>query len=95
MKKRDNTYKNFQRYVKDKDRAVITHIDNTLNKTQSMFVYSGQCVGPAAGGLRQPVEKRLRRGRLGGLQVQVRDDIDRLPVRGYAQIWYLGCAFFW
>src|SRR5690606_377628 len=45
-----------------------------------------QCVGPAAGGLRQPVEKRLRRGRLGGLQVQVRDDIDRLPVRGYAQL---------
>lgn len=40
-KKRENIYSLYQKQVKDKDTAVSTIIDNTLAKTQSMFVYTG------------------------------------------------------
>lgn len=38
---KDNVYTHYQKLVKDKDRAVTQFIDNTLAKTQSMFVYEG------------------------------------------------------
>lgn len=38
---KDNIYTHYQKLVKDKDRAVNQFIDNTLAKTQSMFVYEG------------------------------------------------------
>ena len=41
MIKKTNVYDYYQRYVKDKDKAVSNFIDNTLAKTQSMFVYDG------------------------------------------------------
>lgn len=40
-KKRENIYSFYQKQVKDKDTAVSTIIDNTLAKTQAMFVYTG------------------------------------------------------
>lgn len=39
--KKDITYKYFQSLSKDKDKSVKFYIQNTLNKTQSMFIYSG------------------------------------------------------
>lgn len=36
-----NIYTHYQKLIKDKDRAVTQFIDNTLAKTQSMFVYEG------------------------------------------------------
>lgn len=41
MKRKDNIYKLYQQQIKDKDTAVLSFIDNTLVKTQSMFVYEG------------------------------------------------------
>ena len=41
MNKKTNIYDYYQRYIKDKDKAVSNFIDNTLAKTQSMFVYDG------------------------------------------------------
>lgn len=41
MKKKENIYQRFQSYVKNKDTAVIAFIENTLAKTQAMFVYEG------------------------------------------------------
>lgn len=41
MKKKENIYQRFQSYVKDKDMAVMSFIENTLAKTQAMFVYEG------------------------------------------------------
>ena len=38
---KNNVYTHYQKLVKDKDRAVTQFIDNTLAKTQSMFVYEG------------------------------------------------------
>jgi hypothetical protein len=38
---KDNIYTHYQKLIKDKDRAVMQFIDNTLAKTQSMFVYEG------------------------------------------------------
>lgn len=38
---KDNVYTKYQKLIKDKDRAVTQFIDNTLSKTQSMFVYGG------------------------------------------------------
>jgi hypothetical protein len=38
---KDNVYTHYQKLVKDKDRAVNQFIDNTLAKTQSMFIYEG------------------------------------------------------
>lgn len=40
-RKKDTTYKFFQSYIKDKDRAVNSFIDEYLTKTQSMFCYDG------------------------------------------------------
>ena len=39
--KKDNIYKSFQCYIKDKDTAVLSFVENTLAKTQSMFRYEG------------------------------------------------------
>ena len=39
--KRNKIYDNYQRFVKNKDWSVKFFIDNTLNKTQSMFYYKG------------------------------------------------------
>lgn len=39
--KKDNIYKHFQSYIKDKDTAVFSFIENSLAKTQSMFKYEG------------------------------------------------------
>lgn len=39
--KKDITYKMFQSLTKDKDLSVKYYIDSTLNKTQSMFIYTG------------------------------------------------------
>lgn len=39
--KKDNIYKSFQCYIKDKDTAVLSFVENTLAKTQSMFKYEG------------------------------------------------------
>lgn len=41
MKKKENIYQRFQSYVKNKDIAVMSFIENTLAKTQAMFVYGG------------------------------------------------------
>lgn len=41
MKKKENIYQRFQSYVKNKDMAVMSFIENTLAKTQAMFVYGG------------------------------------------------------
>lgn len=41
MKKKENIYQRFQPYVKNKDMAVMSFIENTLAKTQAMFVYEG------------------------------------------------------
>lgn len=41
MKKKENIYQRFQSYVKNKDMAVMSFIENTLAKTQAMFVYEG------------------------------------------------------
>lgn len=41
MKPKEITYKFFQSLTKNKDNAVKYYIDNTLNKTQSMFIYNG------------------------------------------------------
>lgn len=41
MKYKDITYKFFQSLSKDKDKSVRYYIDSTLNKTQSMFYYTG------------------------------------------------------
>lgn len=41
MKYKDITYKMFQSLTKDKDKSVKYYIDSTLNKTQSMFYYTG------------------------------------------------------
>lgn len=41
MKYKDITYKFFQSLSKDKDKSVKYYIDSTLNKTQSMFYYTG------------------------------------------------------
>lgn len=41
MKKKENIYQRFQSYVKNKDTAVMAFIENTLAKTQAMFVYEG------------------------------------------------------
>lgn len=41
MKRKENIYQRFQSYVKNKDMAVIAFIENTLAKTQAMFVYDG------------------------------------------------------
>lgn len=41
MKRKDNIYKLYQQQIKDKDTAVTSFIENTLAKTQSMFVYEG------------------------------------------------------
>lgn len=41
MKRKENIYQRFQSYVKNKDTAVIAFIENTLAKTQAMFVYEG------------------------------------------------------
>lgn len=38
---KNGTYTYFQKYVKDKNKAVTQIIENTLIKTQSMFFYSG------------------------------------------------------
>ena len=39
--KRNKLYDNYQRFVKNKDWSVKFFIENTLNKTQSMFYYKG------------------------------------------------------
>ena len=39
--KKDNVYKKYQAFVKNKDTAVFSFIENMLAKTQSMFVYTG------------------------------------------------------
>lgn len=39
--KKDNIYKSFQCYIKDKDTAVLSFVENSLAKTQSMFKYEG------------------------------------------------------
>lgn len=41
MKRKENIYQRFQSYVKNKDTAVMAFIENTLSKTQAMFVYEG------------------------------------------------------
>ena len=41
MKKRDNIYRKYQSFIKDKDDAVCLIIENTLSKLQSMFRYNG------------------------------------------------------
>ena len=41
MKKRDNLYRHYQTFIKDKDTAVFAFIQHTLAQTQSMFVYTG------------------------------------------------------
>ena len=41
MKRKENIYQRFQSYVKNKDTAVMAYIENTLAKTQAMFVYEG------------------------------------------------------
>lgn len=41
MNRKDNIYKLYQQQIKDKDTAVTSFIENTLAKTQSMFVYEG------------------------------------------------------
>ena len=41
MKRKENIYQRFQSYVKNKDTAVMAFIENTLVKTQAMFVYEG------------------------------------------------------
>lgn len=41
MKRKENIYLRFQSYVKNKDTAVMAFIENTLAKTQAMFVYEG------------------------------------------------------
>lgn len=41
MKQKENIYQRFQSYVKNKDTAVMAFIENTLAKTQAMFVYEG------------------------------------------------------
>lgn len=41
MDKKENIYQRFQSYVKNKDMAVMSFIENTLAKTQAMFVYEG------------------------------------------------------
>lgn len=41
MKRKENIYQRFQSYVKNKDNAVMAFIENTLAKTQAMFVYEG------------------------------------------------------
>lgn len=41
MKRKENIYQRFQSYVKNKDMAVMAFIENTLAKTQAMFVYDG------------------------------------------------------
>lgn len=41
MKGKENIYQRFQSYVKNKDMAVMAFIENTLAKTQAMFVYEG------------------------------------------------------
>lgn len=41
MKRKENIYQRFQSYVKNKDTAVMDFIENTLAKTQAMFVYEG------------------------------------------------------
>lgn len=41
MKRKENIYQRFQSYVKNKDTAVMAFIENTLAKTQAMFVYDG------------------------------------------------------
>lgn len=41
MKRKENIYQRFQSYVKNKDTAVMAIIENTLAKTQAMFVYEG------------------------------------------------------
>lgn len=41
MKKKENIYQRFQSYVKNKDMAVMSFIENTLAKTQAMFEYEG------------------------------------------------------
>lgn len=38
---KNNVYTHYQKLIKDKDRAVTQFIDNTLAKTQSMFIYEG------------------------------------------------------
>ncbi len=38
---KSNIYLHYQKLIKDKDRAVMQFINNTLAKTQSMFVYEG------------------------------------------------------
>lgn len=39
--KKENLYKQCQKYVKDKDTAVLSFIENTLAKSASMFTYDG------------------------------------------------------
>lgn len=39
--KKDSIYKSFQCYIKDKDTAVLSFVENSLAKTQSMFKYEG------------------------------------------------------
>lgn len=39
--KKQNIYERYQKYVRDKDRAVTSFMENALIKTQSMFVYDG------------------------------------------------------
>lgn len=39
--KKNNIYTHYQKLIKDKDKAVTQFIDNTLAKTQSMFIYEG------------------------------------------------------
>lgn len=41
MKRKENIYQRLQSYVKNKDTAVMAFIENTLAKTQAMFVYEG------------------------------------------------------
>ena len=41
MKRKENIYQRFQSYVKNKETAVMAFIENTLAKTQAMFVYEG------------------------------------------------------
>lgn len=41
MTRKENIYQRFQSYVKNKDTAVMAFIENTLAKTQAMFVYEG------------------------------------------------------
>lgn len=39
--KKQNIYNRYQTYVRDKDSSVTSFIENTLIKTQSMFIYDG------------------------------------------------------